>query len=211
MQSSKHPTIAPIRLTKFWSAIRATPFVFFFHAAAVAATYPNPRNLLYLAAYCCNFIANGATKLGMRALYETLGVKSLPLLGIGARPQGATNCGTFLTWNNIPAVTYGMPSGHSQNAWFFATYMILELWRYYNNNITDSTNASNRWDDSIISRHPYVAIGLAFGLAIFAAIVSYSRVWIEGCHTVQQVIVGALSGIFIGIISHYAMSIILKY
>lgn len=202
--------IAPIRLNAFWSSIRATPFMFFFHAATVALTYPSPRNLLYLAAYCCNFLANGVCKIGMQALYETLGVKQLPLLGIGMRPQGATNCGTFLKWNNMPAITYGMPSGHSQNAWFFATYMILEIWRYYNSSFKDGRYSSYSSADSIVSRHPAIAIILAVALSGFAGLVSYSRVWIEGCHTIQQVVVGAGLGIGLGAGLHYTVHIILN-
>lgn len=195
--------IAPIRLRPFWSAIRATPFMFFFHALALAATYPSPRHLLYLAAYCINFVANGATKLGMRAIYRSLGVKRLPLLGLGMRPAGATNCSTFLTWPNTPAITYGMPSGHSQNAWFFATFMILELWRYYR--VGSDDNGCKGAADNIVSRHPALAITLAVGLAVFAAVVSYSRVWVEGCHTIEQVTVGGLLGIGLGIGAHWVV------
>lgn len=199
--------IAPARLSQFWSGIRATPFMFLFHALAMVAAYPSPRNILYLAAYCFNFVFNGITKMSMKALYQTLGVKRLPLLGLGMRPSGATNCGTFLTWPNVPAITYGMPSGHSQNAWFFSTFMLLELWRYYKSG--SATNDTNKSADNIVSKHPAMAIMLGVGLIGFATVVSYSRVWIEGCHTLEQVIVGGLLGIGLGFASHYAVSVIL--
>lgn len=205
--------IEPIRLTLFWSGIRATPYVFFFHAITMAATYPSARNFLFLAAYILNFLSNGGAKIVIRAIYEGLGVKSLPLLGLGMRPYGAANCGTFLKWPHTPAITYGMPSGHSQHAWFFATFMILELWRYYKNNCDnmdlENVHKCENNTDNIISRHPAMAICLASGLIIFAATVSYSRVWIEKCHTVQQVIVGGLFGTGLGFFAHYAISIIL--
>jgi membrane-associated phospholipid phosphatase len=33
--------------------------------------------------------------------------------------------------------------------------------------------------------------------------VSYSRVYIDGCHTIQQVIVGGLLGVLIGFLIYY--------
>jgi membrane-associated phospholipid phosphatase len=40
-------------------------------------------------------------------------------------------------------------------------------------------------------------------LIVFAGLMSYSRVYVEGCHTIQQVIVGAILGIIIGITGGY--------
>lgn len=199
--------ISPIRYSHLWSAIRATPFVFFFHAIAMATTYPNPRNLLYLGAYCINFVVNGFMKIGMKAIYESLGVKTLPILGKGIRPDGATNCTTFLSGSNVPAISYGMPSGHSQNAWFFATFMILELWRQYKQSQNDNRST---FVNIVFNKYPAVPTILAVGLAVFATVVSYSRVWIENCHTIQQVIFGGLFGIVCGFAAHYAITSILQ-
>lgn len=197
------------RQTQLWSGIRATPFLFFFHAVATAAVYPTAHNLLYLAAYCVNFVVNSATKMTMKAIYEGLGVERLPLLGIGKRPPGASNCRTFLTWPDTPAVTYGMPSGHSQNAWFFATFMILELWRQYSRSSNGSHSNNVDHGDNLVSRHPALAIVLAVALAGFASVVSYSRVWVDKCHTLEQVIVGGLLGIALGTGAHYSVHAIL--
>ena len=52
------------------------------------------------------------------------GDKKIPLLGYGTRPQ-KMNCGLFI--NNKESNSYGFPSGHSQIAWLFTTYKILNL------------------------------------------------------------------------------------
>lgn len=202
-----------VRQTKFWSAIRATPFTVLFYALALSIAYPNPRNFLFLASYCINFIFNGSAKYGTKLLYNLLGVNKLPLLGIGARPSGATNCSTFLTCPDMPAISFGMPSGHSQHAWFFATFLILELSRYYKLHVTcssDTNNCNPDHTESIITKHPLLIIILSILLVSFATIVSYSRVSIDKCHTIQQVIVGGILGIGFAFLSHWIISIILK-
>lgn len=194
-------TINPIRLTTFWSGIRSTPFVFILHAMFMAITYPNMHNLLYLAAYLFNSVFNTTAKISIKWLYKMLNVKSIPILGIGGRPSGATGCSTFLSCINTTSITFGMPSGHSQNAWFFSTFMLLELWRYYQLQPLD-VKCDGMYLDTIITKHPALISILSTLLIIFAIIISYSRVWIEGCHTVQQVIVGAIIGVLLGIGSH---------
>ena len=60
-----------------------------------------------------------------------MGSNLYPIIGKGGRPEGAKNCGIFIT--NPPKISksYGMPSGHSQNAVLFATYYILNLMDMY--------------------------------------------------------------------------------
>ena len=52
---------------------------------------------------------------------------NLPILGRFSRPEGATNCGTYLVYPDKPATSYGMPSGHSEINWYFITYIILDI------------------------------------------------------------------------------------
>ena len=103
---------------------------------------------------------------------------NIPLLGRGARPYAAKNCGLFLSKKQKKKLTsYGMPSGHSQNAALFATFLILKL---LSNGIT---NVSSIVKMSII--------------AGFSLCVMVSR-WVFKCHTVQQIIIGAALGAFFG-------------
>ena len=76
--------------------------------------------------------------------------------------------------NNKISNSYGMPSGHSQIAWLFTTYSILNL-----------------------QNHKYKSMKILL-LIILASMTSYSRVYWSNCHTIQQVLVGGLIGIFFG-------------
>jgi membrane-associated phospholipid phosphatase len=100
-----------------------------------------------------------------------MGKRKWPILGIGTRPKGAKN-------PHLPgANTYGMPSGHSQNAVLFSTYII--------GNLID-TNINYLIKTS--------------GILIFSVIpivVMYSRVHFKH-HTIQQVIMGGLFGAVLG-------------
>lgn len=99
---------------------------------------------------------------------------NIPLLGRGARPKGAKNCGLVKT--NTISKSYGMPSGHSQLAFTTSTFIILKLYESYN------------------------VIGMI--LAGLASIwISYSRVKLN-CHTPMQCILGSLIGILIGYTSY---------
>lgn len=90
------------------------------------------------------------------------------------RPDGASNCGIINNPNKI-ATTFGMPSGHSQVAWFISIYLILYLY-----NKQDYTY----WK--------YVI------LIILPLLVMYSRIYMFNCHTPMQTIVGAIFGIILG-------------
>jgi membrane-associated phospholipid phosphatase len=77
-----------------------------------------------------------------------------------------------------------MPSGHSQCAWIFSSYFMYQLLH------NKKTSKYMKAIQSLI-------------LIVFAGLMSYSRVYVEGCHTIQQVIVGAILGIIIGITGGY--------
>lgn len=108
---------------------------------------------------------------------------SVPILGIGKRPKGAKNTSIFLSENieeqKKLSTSYGMPSGHSQNATFFSTYLILHI-----------LNGGGLQD----SIGKMISIGLLILLALY---VLASRVYLN-CHTTQQVIVGGLIGSGLG-------------
>ena len=59
--------------------------------------------------------------------------KTLPILGRGLRPEGAKNCGPFRdnffnkTIATKLAESYGFPSGHSQSAGFFMTFIFVHF------------------------------------------------------------------------------------
>jgi len=96
-----------------------------------------------------------------------------PIIGRGLRPTGAINCGefrdNFLDNSIIPKLSqsYGFPSGHSQCAGFFITF----IFNHFRNN-------------------PYIF----YTSLIYSLYIPYTRVKL-GCHTVEQTIFGFLFGI----------------
>ena len=128
-----------------------------------------------------------------KIIYNLFNIKEIPILGRGIRPNGATNCGSFLFYPDKPATSYGMPSGHSQSIWFLVTYLILII---KDKKINLFERRINKKYNEVIK---YVSI---IGLLSLGTLVSYSRVEIEGCHTTEQVILGGLVGASVGYIAY---------
>ena len=85
-----------------------------------------------------NIIINLIIKGLFKKFYGYLKVKRLPILGLGERPSGICNnnidYGYFNKYSNIKeAKMFGMPSGHSQSAWFVFTFLVLYLYDKYIN------------------------------------------------------------------------------
>jgi len=137
----------------------------------------------------------------MKPLYKWTGSNDLFLLGSGSRPVGATSCQFSIDGKR--ATSFGMPSGHSQIVWTIGTYLICKLVNRFIDNInknskqdTDNTTASIILDNIWI----FISIVVILGACTF---VSYSRVYIEGCHTIQQVSVGGIVGMVLGFLAFY--------
>lgn len=129
----------------------------------------------------------------VKPLYNIFNKTKLPILGIGARPSGAASC-EFILDNKI-AKSFGMPSGHSQVAWTAATYIIARI-------ITNWKNANK--NNKVITTFGYIWLILSCLLVMAGALyISYSRVYIEGCHTIEQVTTGGLLGIICGFLIYY--------
>ena len=136
----------------------------------------NDINLLMLAvALLVNDGINGVLKYWI--VKPLVGNKKIFLLGTGRRPDGAKNCSPFLETNAKPSNSYGMPSGHSQSAVFFSTYVIMNL-----------INSNVIMYEKILGGSIFIFLALG---------IMYSRVYLK-CHTVQQVVVGGLIGLGLG-------------
>lgn len=98
-----------------------------------------------------------------------------PIIGLGKRPYGAKNCGIFNIKNKNEG--YGMPSGHSQDAAIFSTYLFLKT------------------KDGILDEN--IKLVIQSILVLLTLFIMYSRIYLN-CHTIQQVLVGASIGIFLG-------------
>ena len=181
------------RLTNFWSLIRATPMMNLYFLGLNFANKLNFDSLYLFTTYILCVFSNHILKNLFKIIYNLFNVKEIPILGRGIRPDGATNCGSFLFYPDKPATSYGMPSGHSQSIWFLVTYLILII---KDKKINLFEKRINKKYNEVIK---YTSI---CGLLFLGLLVSYSRVEIEGCHTKEQVILGGLIGASIGYIAY---------
>jgi membrane-associated phospholipid phosphatase len=99
------------------------------------------------------------------------------------RPTNASNCSIINKLKLFDLKSYGMPSGHSQCAWYSGIYYSLLI--YFDTNYNKFTK-----------------IVCISGLLISSAFVSYSRIHIY-CHTLFQVLFGGVLGGIIGILTYY--------
>ncbi len=137
----------------------------------------------------------------MQPLYKWSGSNNIFLLGIGTRPSGAISCQFAI--DGKKASSFGMPSGHSQIAWTIGTYFICRLINRFIDNVNKNLNQnSNATMAAIILDDIWIFISVGIILCVMIYI-SYSRVYIEGCHTIQQVSVGGIIGTILGFLAFY--------
>jgi membrane-associated phospholipid phosphatase len=134
-------------------------------------------------------LCNHITKQIVKKMYGDK--ESFPLIGIGKRPEGARHCGVFVAEEGDGISTgYGMPSGHAQIA-----MITMVFWGMY---LLDKFG----WND-----RTYLSVILLSAICIAIVV---SRVLL-GCHTVQQVIIGALIGLPLGYLGYKVYKYIHKY
>jgi membrane-associated phospholipid phosphatase len=134
-----------------------------------------------------------------KPLYNLLNKKSLPILGSGERPIGAVGCSLVL--DNVKSTTFGMPSGHSQIIWTLGTYLLCKVISNWHNKITNADKNKLSTTFTVLGYLWIICICIII-LAVMIY-VSYSRVYIEGCHTIQQITVGGIIGATCGFLTYY--------
>ena len=157
--------------------------------------YPSFNSFYIFIMYIIIMLLNYFEKvLIFKPIYELLGKTTLPILGRGLRPEGANSCSFILDGKD--SKVFGMPSGHSQLAWTLATYIIFKI-------IYNFKNKQDKMDKTFLILD-YIWIIISCILIIITSFyISYSRVYIEGCHTIQQVIIGGILGIIGGFLIYY--------
>ena len=123
-----------------------------------------------------------------KPIFEMFG-NYIPILGRGPRPEGATDCGYFSNCPKVEAKSFGFPSGHSQFAGIHAGFLIRDIIkRKSKNNTFSGLNKSDK-------------LSVLF-LLLTIPVMMYSRVYVEGCHTIEQTIFGSLIGYSMGYFSY---------
>lgn len=138
---------------------------------------------------CVQLIVNIILKYSFHKIYKN---RKIPLFGSGLRPEGAANCGFFYDKHEskYKGLSYGFPSGHSQSAAFISFYLYFFVHKkYYKTN-------------------KLIYIILTTILILLMVITMLSRIYVENCHTIGQVIAGALIGAIIAYIYYYIAHII---
>lgn len=202
------------RTKTMWNVLRATPSTYLVFVTAFFLLKPSKLSLYLLISYGVISVSSNIFKKISEIFYKSTVGKNNAfwLLGLGRRPDGATDCGSFLKFDKKIPISFGMPSGHSMTTWAVVTYLLLCLYELNQSDLVincsdikdinlDNTDTKfNILGDftnnkAINKIYTYMIVVI---LIIFAIMVSYSRVPIENCHTIQQVIVGGLIGIIMG-------------
>ena len=194
MANSTELSLTKARLSGFWSLIRSTPLSLLGSLVLINIIYPTTDNLIFMLFYILTFGSNIIFKIISKYIYTFFGTDYIPFIGQGTRPVHAHSCSSFISSPLMPAISFGMPSGHSQLAWFFAVYTCLSV--IYNKN-----HIGIKWTKNKV-------ILSCILLIVLAIIISYSRVNIEGCHTMGQVIIGSLIGIVIALTAFWIKTLL---
>lgn len=142
---------------------------------------------LFLVTSVLNF---GMKNIVFKPLYALFPGLNNTFLNTGKRPKGARLCGDSIVKTVDDAFSFGMPSGHTQITWTFTTYLLCKLFLASTSILPAIIHSSiSQFISKIL-----IAVMLV-GISIY---ISYSRIYIEGCHTLQQVIVGGLIGVVCG-------------
>ena len=101
---------------------------------------------------------------------KTMGNKEYPIIGSGIRPHGGSKCPKFGSPDNNDS--FGMPSGHTQIFAFVSGLITFYLFK-------------------IKDEYRVVKALILLSLSVMAM---YVRVYIDNCHTIEQVLIGFIIG-----------------
>ena len=174
---------------------RTSPVTFGIALVINSIVYPSFNSFYIFIMYFIIMLLNYFEKiLIFKPIYKLFNKSTLSVLGRGVRPDGANSCHFMLDGKD--SNTFGMPSGHSQLAWTIATYIIFKIIYNFKNKQTELNKPI------LVSSYIWIIISCIL-ILVCAVYISYSRVYIEGCHTIQQVTIGGVLGIIGGFIIYY--------
>lgn len=97
--------------------VRTLPYTLYVSAAGYAATFASGDAAVFLVGLVANEVSNHIAKALCKRVFgkNTIWIK---------RPEGAMDTGIYPSHQPKISTTSGMPSGHSQTAWFAATLLL---------------------------------------------------------------------------------------
>jgi membrane-associated phospholipid phosphatase len=169
-----------------WKLMRMFPEMFpFFCFIIYLATSDNLLLYIIIVSYI-NFLLNTLFKNISSRIYKIQRSVNIPIIGRGPRPLGSHMC------DFGHKQSFGMPSGHAQITWTFVVLVILLILQKKGGNydLCELKHLGNIQSKDLFRIICLVLLGIT---------VCYSRVYVEGCHTLEQVIVGTIIGISLGV------------
>jgi len=174
------------RYSPFWHSVRATPLLIPFAGVVMMLLSPS----VMVGGFTIGALVSNPLNTLLKMLFKWLhyqingSYKGTTFLGQGMRPVGAKGSGVFLQFPLTKSTTWGMPSGHSQLAWYVVGFLIgyLFIWRPY----------------QFTTTHKIVATVVTI---LAALVISFSRIWVDGAHTLSQVVAGGIIGIVLGLVT----------
>ena len=166
---------------------REYPTILFIISITIMFFGKRNEGIILFLAFLTSEVLNKIFKTGCRNI---MGDKKYPIIGIGKRPPVAVfqlpqDGKMYKTSIN----SYGMPSGHSQIAVLFSTYIILRT--YYNTTLPQTQKLT-----------------IYLLMTFIGFYVMYSRVK-EYWHTIQQTMIGGTIGVILGYFT-YKLYVIYK-
>ena len=148
----------------------------------------NIKGLIFAGlALLCNIINFFFKNYFFKPIYYSMQKSTLPFLGLGERPHNHPRLDMLENYYS-EAVSFGMPSGHSQSVLFFATFWIMYIL------IEFKDKKSN---NDII----YKCSSIIY-LMIVSIVVMYNGYYYR-YHTIEQIMVGGVIGIGLGVLAFY--------
>lgn len=200
-----------MQFNKIWNIARLFPEIFPYMCGILMLG--STSIILMTLVLLCYFslICNIILKLLFSWFYKILNVKTLPILGRGLRPEESIHCGTFSPscgkYKDIQELkkqlNFGMPSGHATCVFTVGFFLLLLIWKNEQGDEDEDEDKKElklHYTDTPfgIQNCTYVLIIKIIQTLIISSLIimiCYSRVYIEKCHTYQQVIMGGLIGV----------------
>lgn len=168
--------------------LRTSPYSVYLCALGMGLMYPNSGSINLFYALVVNEAVNHSLKLIVKKVF---GKNKLT-----ARPEGAKDCGIYPQQFPTLSTSSGMPSGHAQTTTFLASVLLQHR--------------------NVFHGYPIFTSPLSFDsgttfIWVFSSLVLISRTKhggqylspsvggvVNGCHTVLQVVLGGIIGVFMG-------------